>query len=287
MKRISCNHKKPKPMKKMNGNHKKPKPMKRMNGNRKKREASHHAPQDKLQALDLSRDLQLTALTWEQLTSLCRRSKLVRRGTKKDLIERLTQALTCAGAGDSQVHIATSDFAVEDTSLPGSAVQSPKCKQSALPVPSNEIQFGNRYRVISQNGELLGEGSFGRVVKAVHVESEQMVALKLSEGASTAAIKREIEVYSCLWGGGAGPLGPWPFLRILESCSEGPLAWCAMPWVSHGSLHAHVKTRGPLGGQALKSAVLQLALALAVLHQHGWLHLDVKPQNVLYDVGVR
>ncbi len=56
--------------------------------------------------------------------------------------------------------------------------------------------------------------------------------------------------------------------------------WLMMPYVAGSNLRERLRTHGALEEFAVRSLVRQLASALAALHEAGWRHTDLKPENV-------
>ena len=57
--------------------------------------------------------------------------------------------------------------------------------------------------------------------------------------------------------------------------------WIALEWAMHGTLRECVRARDLTRLLPIERWALPLALALARVHAHGWVHHDVKPANVL------
>ena len=57
--------------------------------------------------------------------------------------------------------------------------------------------------------------------------------------------------------------------------------WIALEWAMHGTLRESVRARDLTRLLPIERWAFPLALALARVHAHGWVHHDVKPANVL------
>ena len=69
-------------------------------------------------------------------------------------------------------------------------------------------------------------------------------------------------------------------IRVLAAGGGEYGPYLVSPYYATGSLEAHLQARGPLGGDALRRLLADLAGALDSLHAAGALHRDVKPSNV-------
>ena len=137
------------------------------------------------------------------------------------------------------------------------------------------------YRILQR----VGQGGMGVVYKARHAELDRIVAVKtlpVSEGIEfdQADIKRfqnEIRAIA--------QLDHVNIVRAMDARQIDSVRFLAMEYVDGETLAAQVKRRGPLSICAACNAVLQAAKGLAHAHQHGIIHRDVKPHNLMSDVN--
>ncbi|MBI4333667.1 MAG: serine/threonine protein kinase, partial [Chloroflexi bacterium] len=127
-----------------------------------------------------------------------------------------------------------------------------------------------------QRTELLGAGGFAEVYKAIRKEDGLTVALKVPRlaGFQTTqpeAFLKEADHWKNLRHPG--------IVRLIEF-GQTPIPYIAMEYMPGGSL------RSRIGSLTLPEALAiagQLAEALFYAHRHGLVHLDIKPENVLFD----
>src|SRR5262245_6206065 len=142
----------------------------------------------------------------------------------------------------------------------------------------DELVVGN-YQVLDR----LGAGGMGTVYKARHRRMKRVVALKvLSRKAGQSEqfvqrFQREVEAVARLshpnivMAHDAGEAGVGPFL--------------VMEFVDGRDLATEVQARGPLPVAEAVDCVAQAARALAYAHGQGVIHRDIKPGNLMRDVG--
>lgn len=127
--------------------------------------------------------------------------------------------------------------------------------------------------------EKLGAGGMGQVYRARHQSTGQIVAIKVLSAASTrdqSMLKRyarEIVIAQQL---------DHPHIARVQAGSTGETpAWYAMEYVAGANLQQHIQQHGPLTLETAASYVLQVARALAYMHEQGVIHRDIKPANLI------
>ena len=133
---------------------------------------------------------------------------------------------------------------------------------------------------------IIGEGAYGTVVEASNCLTGEKTALKFFGGASALeSARRESKVYEALRSSHPGNRF---FLQALEMQLGCRMSWIALPIIACGSLRKHLMQHGALDVVELHAAGVQLAQGLQRLHEGvGYLHLDIKPGNLLWDAFTR
>ncbi|XP_013186649.2 serine/threonine-protein kinase fused [Amyelois transitella] len=125
----------------------------------------------------------------------------------------------------------------------------------------------------------IGEGSFGRVFKAKHKETDAIVALKVirKKGRSSKDLKnlrQECDIQR--------QLNHPNIIRMIDSFdTESELV--VVTEYADKELHSILAKEGCLNEEQVKKITWDLVSALYYLHSHRVLHRDLKPQNVLID----
>lgn len=183
-----------------------------------------------------------------------------------------------------------------DASATGQEVQCPNCQTAAVvPIasptgatlpPISDIKAAPRPELATNTPQIegykivdkLGEGGMGVVWRAIQLSTSRIVALKLLSPAvlgsdsARARFAREIELSARL---------EHPHIaRIYDSGLRHGVYYYAMELVKGRSLDEYVKEHQPS-----QDAILQLmetiCHAVDNAHQHGIIHTDLKPANVL------
>lgn len=131
------------------------------------------------------------------------------------------------------------------------------------------------YRLVAK----LGSGGMGEVFKAVQEKSGRTVALKIlfphlaSDPHFMDRYNREVRA--------ALELNHPNIVRGVEAGTAGKLCYYAMEFVPGEPLSAVIRREGRLGEDRSIRIALQVARALQYLHERGYVHRDIKPQNIL------
>ncbi len=146
---------------------------------------------------------------------------------------------------------------------------------SSLKFDGAPLMFG-RYRLLEQ----IGRGGMGAVFRAEQPELNREVAIKVilqGELATDAELHRfQHEAQA------AASLRHPNIVSIHDvGCTDG-LHFFAMDLMPGGSLSQRLQ-QGPLSDSEAVTLVLQIARAVAYLHERGVIHRDIKPSNIVFD----
>jgi serine/threonine-protein kinase len=138
----------------------------------------------------------------------------------------------------------------------------------------SERILAGRYRLI----EPLGEGGMGTVWRAVHIELETPVAVKLIDeelaesDAALARFRREAKA--------AAALPSVHVVRTFDYGVDGNVPFIAMELLNGESLDDRLTRAGKLAPAETARILLQVARALDLAHSRGIIHRDMKPGNI-------
>jgi serine/threonine protein kinase len=125
----------------------------------------------------------------------------------------------------------------------------------------------------------LGEGGMARVYRAYHLRlrREDAVKIILPDIAHDATFKARFEQEAQL----VATLNHPNIVLIYDFGEDRGLTYLAMQYVGGGTLRQSLQHQRPLEAALAIHYILQMARALHHAHQHGIVHRDVKPQNML------
>ncbi|MGF1578997.1 MAG: WD40 repeat domain-containing serine/threonine protein kinase [Gemmataceae bacterium] len=127
--------------------------------------------------------------------------------------------------------------------------------------------------------EELGRGGMGIVYKALDINTNQVVAIKIIRSDrlihtdSVRRFRREAQAASRL----AHP----NIVRVDESDHDGDMNYIVMEYVEGLTLQALLETNGPLAIHLACEYIRQTALALQHAHEQALVHRDIKPSNLM------
>jgi serine/threonine protein kinase len=160
------------------------------------------------------------------------------------------------------------------TSLTTPPTLPPSRNETFVPTPPLLGQLG-QYELL----EKLGAGGMGEVFKARHRLMNRLVALKVihhyhaSQPTFLRRFQREILVLS--------RLNHPNIIRAENADRDGERHFLVMEYVAGVSLADQVRHNGPMPIAQACDCIRQVALALQHAHDHGLVHRDVKPSNLL------
>ncbi|OOC03569.1 serine/threonine-protein kinase [Amycolatopsis azurea] len=129
--------------------------------------------------------------------------------------------------------------------------------------------IAGRYRL----EERIGAGGMGVVWRATDQDLGRVVALKRSQAGDSGQIRREARI-------GAGLHHP-NVVTVFDAVIDGDDRWLVMEYLPSRSLADIIDAEGPLSPGKVAKIGVQLASALAAMHEKGMVHRDLKPGNVL------
>ncbi len=151
-----------------------------------------------------------------------------------------------------------------------------------------QIQAGQGRSLVLGNYVILdklGQGGMGLVLKAEHRRMKRVVALKVLSPQVTRTpellrrFQREVEAAAKL---------SHPNIVVAHDADEvGGTHFLVMEYVEGTDLSTLVKQRGPLPIDQALDYIVQAARGLEYAHQHGVIHRDIKPGNLLVSVVSR
>lgn len=129
-----------------------------------------------------------------------------------------------------------------------------------------------RYTLLRQ----LGRGTHGEVWLAEAKADGKRVALKIATGAKAARFaQKEVSILQRL----AHP----NILPILDAEVEEELAVMVTPFIEGGDLLNYLRARAFIHASLARNIFVQLLSAVEYAHNAGYIHRDIKLENVLFD----
>ncbi|CAD8174569.1 unnamed protein product [Paramecium pentaurelia] len=152
------------------------------------------------------------------------------------------------------------------------------CAEVIPPKESNIQKQDQEKQITWTEGEMLGQGAFGRVVLGMNRISGQIMAVKQvfiknGDENKVQSIQREIEILSKL---------QHPYIvRYYGSERKKDQLNIFLEFVSGGSVLTMIKRFGKFKESLIKVYLKQILLGLQYLHSQGVIHRDIKGANIL------
>lgn len=138
---------------------------------------------------------------------------------------------------------------------------------------------------VLEDGPVLGEGGYGKVVPGQNSKTGERVAIKVIDGTSAgksaaANVVKEVAVMK--------RVGGHDFVVKLHGYYERKgLHYIVMDLLPGGELFSEVLKKGSIPEERCRSLFAQMLAGLHHIHCHGVAHRDLKLENVLYDAEGR
>jgi serine/threonine protein kinase len=131
--------------------------------------------------------------------------------------------------------------------------------------------------------ERIGRGGMAEVFRAVDERLGRPVALKILSPALTADGAFRVRFIN--ESRAAANVEHPHIIPVYAAGESSGMLFIAMRYVRGGDARSLLRKTGPLSGGRAWSILSQVAAALDAAHQHGLVHRDVKPANMLLDVS--
>ena len=200
-------------------------------------------------------------------------------------VERLLEAHPQAVDFLAQPAVNRHDFESSDLIVPlwgsdsGSAFEPDHELVDALAVLQPSTQPGSLGRLAHYEVlEVLGNGSFGTVVKAFDEKLHRLVAIKLMSPllATTAMARRRFSREARL----AAAVRQENVVAIY-AVEDQPIPYLVMEYIAGPTLQQKLDQTGPMDVPTVLRIGYQIACGLAAAHARGLIHRDIKPGNIL------
>ena len=151
----------------------------------------------------------------------------------------------------------------------------------ALRVTGNNQVVADHYEI--EGVQPIGSGGMALVYRGRDLRTRRLVALKtlkpewVDNPVARARFRHEARTMAFLSHPGVAKV------YDLHEPNEQSRPWAVLEFIPGLSLRQEIDRSGPIDIDRLTHLLKQIAAALAHLHQRGMVHLDVKPQNILFE----
>ena len=227
-------------------------------------------------------DLRELSAMWRDMSEDAKAPYRTMAKKERDAQRSVAEAIGCRTRRIHKAPMATEDEgkAAEGERAKEEDDKTPAAKEKAEAVGMMEPKSLDFGAFLLAPGSYVHEGSYGTIYKARASSTGCVVALKIFAGRDgDLSACHEFNIYTMLK---AAPHSS--FLDMLAMCSSPGMSWMAMPYVPTGSVKHALDVRPDEVSDATSAWCIaaQLAQGLAHLHGVGYLHLDLKPGNLLW-----
>lgn len=131
--------------------------------------------------------------------------------------------------------------------------------------------------------EKLGDGSFAVVRRATHLQSKRAVALKIFYKPHMDKLELQQMEYECQVLARLRHPNVLPLLDIFE-CQQFGFIYVVLRYMS-GTLSSYLRRKGKLDERLARDIFKMMASGVHHCHKQGIVHSDLKPDNILINVG--
>ncbi len=133
----------------------------------------------------------------------------------------------------------------------------------------------NRYEIIDK----IGSGGMSDVYRAKCHKLNRMVAIKVlkEEFCSDASFVEKFKMEAQA----AARLSHPNIVNVYDVIDEGDLHYIVMELIEGITLKSYIAKKGILGAREAIGIAIQVAQGIEAAHEHGIVHRDIKPQNII------
>lgn len=145
-------------------------------------------------------------------------------------------------------------------------------KQTFIKLKQGNVQ--DSYKII----KLIGEGTFGKVLKVIHKDTNMPRALKkisISQSLNIPQLLSEVNLLK--------KIDHPNIVRVFEVIQEPKSVNIIMELCTGGDLFTRIQSLERFSEENVRHYMLDIVLAIKYCHDHSIVHRDLKPENILFE----
>jgi serine/threonine protein kinase len=144
------------------------------------------------------------------------------------------------------------------------------------------IYLDSKYALIKQ----IGEGGFGGIFLASNVQEKKYCAIKLNRMEETEEIESEIQLINTFDHPNVLSISDYSIKKgVLQHSNDGvvseTVSYMVMPFAAYGDLATYLRGDSYFEEDIAAYWFQQMFYGLKHIHEKGYVHLDIKPDNIL------